>query len=225
MAFCSSASIRNRCSARAISSLWTLDVSESNSVVNSRLCTRSARISLSRSDLEISNRSRSVAAFAMEDSIWINASYEASATPCAVSAASPRCSLRLTALVADSRSFCAAASSALALAAKAVTLSSKVRRFNRASTSADRAAETFERRSSRWVKSGFAGVWWDSNCEMAALKSASSDSRWVLASTSEAKILSTSPCAFLTFWPATAICSARPDILASDSFNLASANS
>ena len=36
---------------------------------------------------------------------------------------------------------------------------------------------------------------------------------------------STSLCAFLTFWPATAICSARPEILASDSFNFASAKS
>ena len=46
-----------------------------------------------------------------------------------------------------------------------------------------------------------------------------------VASTSEALTRSTSACALLTFWPATAICSARPDILASDSFNFERARS
>ena len=59
MARTSSCSIRKRCSARAISSRWTLEVSCSISSARSLICARIAKISPSREVRESSKRARS----------------------------------------------------------------------------------------------------------------------------------------------------------------------
>ena len=65
----SNCSIRKRCSALAISSRCTLEVNCSNSIANSRIWPRIARVSPSRALLAFSNRSRSAAALEIETSI------------------------------------------------------------------------------------------------------------------------------------------------------------
>ena len=141
-ALLSNASIRIRCSARAISSRWTLDVNASSSSVSSRLRERTVRVSPSRSDRDDSSRDRCADAFAIERSMWISDSYAASAIACEISAPRARAPRRDTARSEASRSARAPSSSDSARADKESTRSSLVRTESRASTSAVRAPET-----------------------------------------------------------------------------------
>ena len=103
---------------------------------------RTVKVSPSRAARDSSRRPRSTAAFAIERSMWISASYAASATACEITAARARALLRIIARSEASRSACADCSNAKALAPTELTRSSIVRTANLASTSEVRATET-----------------------------------------------------------------------------------